>query len=73
MTERRQPKVIIYGREKCPFTRRAREAYGRKAEFRDVETDPANLKEMLSLGQGSRRIPLIVRDGVPEIGFEGRS
>lgn len=65
--------VVIYGRGKCPFTRRAREHYGTAAEFRDVQADPALLREMLELTGGSRRIPVIVANGVVSVGFEGRS
>lgn len=65
--------ILIYGRERCPFTRRAREHYGAAAQFRDVQADPALLQEMLRFTGGSRRIPVLVIDGVVSVGFEGRS
>ncbi|OIN99382.1 MAG: hypothetical protein AUJ49_11245 [Desulfovibrionaceae bacterium CG1_02_65_16] len=51
----------MYGREGCPHTRRARNALPR-ARFIDVAADPQALEEMLTLTDGVRRIPVIVRE-----------
>lgn len=65
--------MLIYGKEGCPHTGRARAAWP-AARFVDVLADPAALEEMLRLSGGVRRVPVIVRpgpDGSPEaeIGF----
>lgn len=52
--------VIIYGKDGCPHTRRAREALP-GATFIDVLADPVRLEEMLALSGGVRRVPVIVR------------
>ncbi|MCX8118083.1 MAG: UXV-star family (seleno)protein [Desulfobacterota bacterium] len=63
-------KVLIYGTEGCPYTRKAREAYGDKAVFRDVGVK-ATLEEMLKYSKGKRKIPVIVEGGKVTIGFGG--
>ena len=62
-----EAKVIIYGTETCPFAKKAREAYGDKAIFYNVKTDPERLpevtlwsQEMLAYSQGEQRVPVIV-------------
>ncbi len=66
--------VLIYGKEGCPHTNRARAALP-LARFIDVLADPAALEEMLRLSGGVRRVPVIVRPGgdggepAVEIGF----
>ena len=60
--------AVIYGREGCPHTARARKGLPR-ARFIDVTADPAALEEMLRLSGGVRRIPVIVRGEMVEIGF----
>ncbi len=52
----------------------AREAFaarGYHVDFRDARSSPGQLEEMLRLSNGSRRVPVIVEDGVVTIGFEG--
>lgn len=61
--------VLIYGKEGCPHTRRAREALP-GAVFVDVLSDPRLLDEMLKLTGGVRRIPVIKRGDAIEIGFQ---
>mgnify|MGYP002276560322 FL=1 len=61
-------KIIIYGKDHCPHTRRARDAYP-EAGFIDVQTRPEHLEEMLRLSGGVRRIPVIVRNGKVEVGY----
>jgi len=61
--------IRIYGKEGCPHTKRARDAWP-GAVFLDVIADPPRLEEMLALSGGVRRIPVIVKDGTVEIGFK---
>ncbi|PKN09978.1 MAG: glutaredoxin [Deltaproteobacteria bacterium HGW-Deltaproteobacteria-8] len=63
------PVLRIYGKDGCPHTRRARDAWP-EAEFLDVLANPLLLDEMLRLTNGVRRIPVIVRAGAVEIGFK---
>lgn len=65
--------VLIYGKQGCPHTDRARASLP-LARFVDVLADPQALEEMLRLSGGQRRIPVIVwpaDDGgeTVEIGF----
>lgn len=64
-------KVKIYGTQTCPYTRKAREAYGDKAVFVDVGSDPNKLKEMLTLSGGRRQVPVIVEGEKVTIGYQG--
>ncbi len=52
----------------------AREAFaarGYAVDFRDARGSAAQLEEMLRVSNGSRRVPVIVEEGVVSIGFEG--
>lgn len=60
--------AIIYGREGCPHTNRARRELPR-ARFIDVVADPVQLDEMLRLSGGARRIPVIVRGKEVSVGY----
>jgi len=51
--------VLIYGKQGCPHTDRARAALP-LARFIDVLADPAALEEMLRLSGGVRRVPVLV-------------
>jgi glutaredoxin 3 len=62
-------KVIIYGRDSCPFCVQAREAYGDRALYVDIENDPGRLPEMLAYSKGDDRVPVIVEGGKILIGF----
>ena len=68
-TEDQGEGVLIYGKEGCPHTRRARKALPR-ARFVDVLAEPGRLQEMLRLSNGVRRIPVIVRGESVAIGFK---
>lgn len=60
----------IYGRGNCPHTRRALDAYGQRAEFRDILANPEHYDEMMRLSDHSGRIPVIVEaDGTVLVGF----
>ena len=67
--------VLIYGKENCPYTQRARNDYeGRQVEFEyiDVKKSRADLDRMLELSGGIRRVPVIVEEGGKvTIGFGG--
>jgi glutaredoxin 3 len=64
-------KIIIYGTKTCPFCIQAREAYGDRAVFIDVDEDPESLNKMLSLSDGKRQVPVIVDNGKVTVGFAG--
>ncbi|MBI4848306.1 MAG: glutaredoxin [Nitrospirae bacterium] len=63
--------VIIYGKAGCPFTEKARSAYGWGAQYYDVKADKAKLEEMLKHTGGQRKVPVIVEDGKVTIGYGG--
>ena len=64
-------KVVIYGKQGCPFTDKARAAYGSSAVYIDVEADKAKLQEMLALSGGERKVPVIVEGGNVKVGYGG--
>ena len=66
-------KVIIYGKEGCPYCKAAREYYGKIGEmvFIDVKADPSRLKEMLKHSKGDRTVPVILEGGKVIIGYGG--
>ncbi len=64
-------KIMIYGTNSCPFCVQARDAYGERAVFIDVEKDAEKLKEMLALSGGKRQVPVIVDGDKVTIGFLG--
>lgn len=67
--------VLIFGKENCPYTQRAREDYAaRNVEFQyvDVKKSRAEMDRMLELSGGIRRVPVILEDsGKVTIGFGG--
>ena len=68
-----EPKIIIYGTKTCPFCIQARESYGDRAVFVDVDEDPESLNKMLSLSGGKRQVPVIVDNGKVTVGFAGET
>lgn len=64
-------KIVIYGKQGCPFTDKARAAYGSSAIYIDVEADKAKLQEMITLSGGERKVPVIVEGGKVKIGYGG--
>lgn len=66
-----KPKITIYGTERCPFVKKAREDYGEKAIFYNVMTDPEKLQEMLVYSKGEQRVPVIVEGEKVTIGYGG--
>lgn len=64
-------KIVIYGKDGCPYTDQARLSYGDRAEFINVKNDPSKMQEMLKLSGGQRRVPVIVEDGKVSVGYGG--
>ncbi|MHB1846912.1 MAG: UXX-star selenoprotein family 1 [Deltaproteobacteria bacterium] len=67
-------KVLIYGKESCPYTRAARDDYGRRGvavDYRDVTQDPQALAAMLALTGGGREVPVILDGSEVKVGFGG--
>ena len=67
-------KVFIYGKETCPYTKRALEIYVRRGftvEYTDVVQDRASLEEMLVHTGGKRLVPVILEGETLSIGFGG--
>ena len=64
-------KIIIYGTDTCPFCNQAREAYGDRAVFVNVEKNPEQLEEMLRLSGGRHQVPVIVEGDKVVVGFAG--
>ncbi len=63
-------KVIIYGKEGCPYTDKARAAY-KDHIYVDVIAEFGKLDEMLKLSEGTRKVPVIVEDGEVTVGYFG--
>lgn len=61
--------VIIYGKDRCPYTMRARLEHNRQNipyRYVNVEEDPQGLIAMLKLTGGKREVPVIVTEGQAE-------
>jgi glutaredoxin len=66
--------VDIYGKDECGFTSAARKDYatrGREVRYFDVKKDAAAMARFLELGEGQRRVPLILDRGRVSIGYGG--
>jgi glutaredoxin 3 len=68
-----EQKIIIYGTNNCPFCIQARESYGDKAVFINVENDTERLNEMLNFPDGRRQVPVIVEGDKVTVGFAGET
>lgn len=67
-------KVVIYGKEGCPYTAAALRDYkerGVSYDYFDVKADAKALVEMLTKSGGQRVVPVIVEDDEVKIGFGG--
>jgi glutaredoxin 3 len=64
-------KIIIYGTDTCPFCIQAREAYGDRAVYINVNEDPKKLEEMLVYSGGKMQVPVIVEGDKVTVGFVG--
>lgn len=64
--------IEIFGKDSCPYTQAAVEAYRPKGGiYINVARDAAQLARMLEFSQGKRRVPVIVEDGKVTIGYGG--
>jgi glutaredoxin 3 len=66
--------LTIYGKDTCPYTRAARDAYTQRGvafEYVNVKKSSADLERMLEYSAGRRAVPVIVEDGTVTIGFGG--
>ncbi len=69
-------KILIFGKDTCPFTRAARKAYakeGKNAEYINVLSDAGQMDIMLKYSRGSRKVPVIVEGEAVSIGFNGKA
>ena len=67
--------VTILGRDGCPHTRAAREAFaarGRTVKYTSVRADPEAYKRLLSLTGGVPRVPVVVDGDSVEVGWQGK-
>jgi glutaredoxin len=63
--------IEIYGKDACPYTQAARDAYEPKgAVYLNVTKDPQAMARMVELSKG-RRVPVIVEDGNVTVGYGG--
>jgi glutaredoxin 3 len=66
--------VVIFGKDACPYTQAALEAYERRGvpvEYVNVKKSRADLERMLGHSGGERRVPVIVEGDRVTIGFGG--
>lgn len=65
--------VLIFGKDTCPYTIAARDAYAARGPvtYVNVKKDPAELERMLTYSKGQRRVPVIVEGGQVTIGYGG--
>jgi glutaredoxin 3 len=76
MEEDMPEQVLIFGKDSCPFTRAAREAYAkmnREFDYFDVLINPEKLEDMLRFSGGRRKVPVIVEGESVTIGFQGKA
>jgi glutaredoxin 3 len=66
--------VVIFGKDACPYTQAALDAYARRGvpvEYVNVKKSRADLERMLGYSGGERRVPVIVEGDRVTIGFGG--
>lgn len=69
-----QDRVLIFGKDACPYTTAAREDYSARGvpfEYLDVKRDPSTMSRMLQFSKGARQVPVIVENGRVTVGFGG--
>ena len=67
-------KVVIYGKDTCPYTTAARQDYearGFDVVYINVKQSEENMEQMLKFSNGSRVVPVIVEGGMVVCGFGG--
>ena len=70
-----EKKLLIFGKNNCPYTRAAIEMYkkqNRSFEYVDVIDDPAELNRMLGYSKGERKVPVILDGDAVIVGHEGK-
>ena len=66
--------VLIFGKDRCPYTQNARDHYAGKnvpVQYLNVKKSAADLDRMLTYSKGARRVPVIVDGDTVTIGFGG--
>lgn len=66
--------TVIYTKPGCPYCAAAKEDLAKNGEAfeeRDVKAGAAIEAEALKWSDGRRRVPIIVRDGIVTVGFNG--
>jgi glutaredoxin 3 len=67
-------KILIFGKDTCPYTMAAREDYAKKGYevlYVNVKQDAAGMEEMLKYSKGRKDVPVIVDGQKVTIGFGG--
>jgi glutaredoxin len=67
-------KVLIFGKDDCPYTSGAREDYtgrGIPFEYINVKKSKDGMKKMLEYSGGRREVPVIVEGKKITVGFGG--
>jgi glutaredoxin 3 len=67
-------KVLIFGKDDCPYTRMAREDYSKRNipfKYINVIEDKEGMGMMLKYSKGRKDVPVIVEDDKVTIGFGG--
>lgn len=67
-------KVLIFGKDDCPYTSGAREDYTNRGipfEYINVKKSKDGMKEMLEYSSGRREVPVIVEGNKVTVGFGG--
>lgn len=67
-------KVLIFGKDACPYTSAARADYEKSGipfEYINVLADKKELNRMLSYSKGKREVPVIVEKDKVTIGYGG--
>ena len=67
-------KVLIFGKDTCPYTTAAREDYAKKGydvQYVNVNQDAGSMEEMLKYSRGRKDVPVIVDGTKVIIGFGG--
>ncbi len=67
-------KVLIFGKDNCPYTSDAREDYSKRNihfDYINVIKNPDEMERMLEFSKGQRDVPVIVEGDKVTIGFGG--
>ncbi len=67
-------KVIIFGKDDCPYTTAARRDYTKRNVpfvYKDVGHDLSALNEMRLYVSNDPRVPVIVENGRVQVGYQG--